>query len=136
MPELDVVVGQVVPVIGATVSAYGAAVLAQAENVAAIATAGLGQRLVAQVLHRAPHPEPFKSAVIDPVEDAESPDALAAVRLQLRKVLQEVPDLLADLAGMLPAAASPTASGARSVAIGGNNSAPIVTGDRSRISGE
>src|SRR5438477_939322 len=74
-------------------------------------------------------------AVEDVAEDPSNEDARAALRQQLRKLLAENPDMQRDLAGILSQAESrgvPSlhveASGARSVALGGNNLGSITTG--------
>jgi hypothetical protein len=132
--EVEVIVGQVVPVISAAVGAYGVEVLTRAQDAAADATVTLGQRLLARILHRAPQPEPLESAVVDlAAADGEDPDAVAALRLQVRKLLERNPELVTELAGMLPPAAQANAAGTRSVAVAGNNNAPITTGDHSPI---
>ncbi|WP_246577649.1 hypothetical protein [Actinospica durhamensis] len=133
MSELDVVVGQVVPVIGAAVGAYGAGVLTRAQDAAADATVTLGQRVLARLLHHAPRRAALEAAVSDLAADSGDPDALAALRFQVRKALAQDPELVAQLAGMLPPAPSASASGPRSVAVAGDNSAPITTGDHSPI---
>ena len=133
MPEVDVLVGQVVPVIGAAVGAYGAGVLTRVEDSMADATVGLGQRVLAWLLHHADRPAQLEGAVTDLAADGQDPDALGALRLQVRKILTANPDLVTELAAMLPPAPTVTASGPRSVAIGGNNTGPITTGDHSPI---
>ena len=133
MPEVDVLVGQVVPVIGAAVGAYGAGVLTRVEDSMADATVGLGQRVLARLLHHADRRAQLEGAVTDLAADGQDPDALGALRLQVRKILTAHPELVTELAGMLPPAPTATASGPRSVAIGGNSTGPITTGDHSPI---
>ncbi|MGW2542431.1 hypothetical protein ACWC5I_16530 [Kitasatospora sp. NPDC001574] len=137
MPDVDVIVSQVVPVIGAAVGVYGADVLRRTQDAAAEATVGLGRRILDRILHRAPAPAALEAAVADLSDDPVDPDALAALRFQIRRVLLADPELVAQLAGMLPpAAAAPVqAGGERSVAVGRDNSAPITTGDSSPVSG-
>ncbi|WP_329220580.1 hypothetical protein OG352_27650 [Streptomyces sp. NBC_01485] len=133
MSEVEVVVGQVVPVISAAVVAYGAAVLTRAQEAAADATATLGRRFWA-ILRSAPQSEPLESAVTDlAAAGGDDPDAVAALRLQVRKILERNPELVTELAGILPPAAQAGATGTRAVAIAGNNNAPISTGDNSPI---
>ena len=69
----------------------------------------------------------------DLAADGQDPDAVAALRLQLRKILTQDPQLMAELAGILPPARLAGATGDRSVAIAGDSSAPISTGDHSPI---
>lgn len=133
MAEVDVIVGQVVPVIGAAVGAYGAGVLTRVQDSAADATVGLGRRVLGRLLHHAAEREPLERAVVDLAANAGDPDALAALRLQVRGILARAPELVEELAGMLPPAPRAQATGNRSVAIGGSNSAPVTTGDHSPI---
>lgn len=130
MSELELVLSEVVPVMGAAVGAYGAGVLSRVEDAAADATVGLGQRLLQLVWRRAQRPDAVSAAVVELAGAGGDSDALAGLRLQVRKVLAQDPELLAELAGMLPTrGAVVTASGERSVAIGGTNSGSITTGD-------
>ena len=133
MHEIDTVVSQIVPTIGAAVSAYGIGVLTRAEDKAAGATVRLGQRMLARILTRAAEPEPVRSAVTDLVQDHLDPDALAALRLQLRKALAGDPGLLHELSALLPKAAVTQEAGARGVVIGGTNSGIVATGDGATI---
>ncbi|MBS2966686.1 hypothetical protein KGA66_26855, partial [Actinocrinis puniceicyclus] len=97
---------------------------------AADATVGLGRRLLHLVWRRAKQPEAVAAAVAELAEAPADPDALAGLRLQVRKVLTQDPQLLAEIAGLLAAGGVVvTASGERSVAIGGDNSGSISTGD-------
>jgi hypothetical protein len=132
MSDVDAMLVQAVSFIGAAVSAYGVGVLTRAEDGAASATVRLGQRLLALILRRARDPEPVKSAVGDLADAGGTPDALAALRLQVRKVLASDESLVAELAALV--APQPTVSmGARSVYLRGSNSGSIATGDHSRI---
>jgi len=83
-----------------------------------------------------------KPAALEAVQDVatrpDDEDALAALRLQLKKLLAEDEALAQELAHLLaqarPAGQTVTASGNRSVAIGGSVSGSvIVTGDRNKI---
>ena len=81
-------------------------------------------------------------AALEAAQDAaahpDDEDSLAALRLQLKKLLAEDPALAQELARLLPqsgpAGQTVIASGDRSVAIGGSVSGSvIVTGDRNKI---
>jgi hypothetical protein len=137
MSEVESLVGQAVPAIAAAVGAYGAGVLTQTEDAAAEATVRLGQRILARILHRAAQRPALEGAVVDLAENTGDADALAALRLQVRKALIQEPELLRELTGIVPSArsapATATASGPRSVAVAGDNSGPITTGDNSSI---
>lgn len=102
---------------------------------AADATVSLGRRILAKILHRTPQRAPLETAVTDLAADGQDPDAVAALRLRLRKILTQNPQLIAELAEMLPPARQASATGDRSVAIAGDSSAPISTGDHSPILG-
>jgi hypothetical protein len=86
-------------------------------------------------MHRAPERARLEAAVADLAADGQDQDAVAALRLQLRKILAQDPQLIAELAEMVPSARQASVTGDRSVAIAGNNNAPISTGDRSPITG-
>ncbi|HEV3174275.1 MAG TPA: hypothetical protein VGZ32_28255 [Actinocrinis sp.] len=128
MSELETVLAEAFPVMSAAVGVYGAGVLSRVEDVAADATIGLGRRLLQRVWHRAPRPAAVESAVAELAEAPEDPDALGALRLQVRKVLAADPELLAEVAGMLPGRGAATASGEGAVALGGSNSGIISAG--------
>jgi hypothetical protein len=83
-----------------------------------------------------------KPAALEAAQDAaahpEDEDALAALRLQLKKLLAEDQALAQELARLLeqtrPAGQTVIASGNRSVAIGGNVSgSTIITGDHNQV---
>jgi hypothetical protein len=134
MPEVEVLVGQVVPAISAAVGAYGVGVLSRVQDAAADGTVGLGRRLLARLLGVAAEPGRLEGAVEDlAAAEEDDPDAVAALRLQVRRILLEHPELAAELAGMLPAGPQAHATGTRSVAVAGDNTAPITTGDNSPV---
>ena len=77
-------------------------------------------------------------AATDVAANPKDEEALAALRLQLKKLLAEDESLAKELARLLtqarPAGQTVTASGSRSVAIGGNVSGSvIVTGDGNTV---
>ncbi|WP_228718465.1 hypothetical protein [Kitasatospora acidiphila] len=122
--------GQIVPAISAAVGAYGTGVLTRAEDAAADETIRLGQRLLDRILRRRPEPVPVRNAVSDLAEAGGDPDALAALRFQIRQVLVGDQQFAAELAELLPPGATVHAAGDRSVAVGGTNSGIISTGDQ------
>jgi hypothetical protein len=124
---------EVVPAISAAVGAYGVGVLTRAQDAAVDATVNLGQRILAWLWGHAAERGRLEAAVTDLATDGEDPDAVAALRLQVRRILAQDPELVTELAGMLPPAPRAGAIGTRSVAIAGNNTAPITTGDHSPI---
>lgn len=117
------VVGQIVPAVEAAVGAYGAGVLRRAEDTAADGTVRLGQRALARVFRRGAAPG-VERAVRDLAEagPTDADDAVASIRLELRKLLRRDPELEQDLAALLPATV-------RSVTIAGDNKGIVSTGD-------
>lgn len=94
------------------------------------------KRLAEKIQQKAKAKPALQEALTDAGNAPTDEDALAALRLQLKKLLAEDPDLAAEaarlLAGMQPGA-TVTASGNRSVAIGGNASGNvIITGDNNK----
>jgi len=92
---------EMTPYISAAAAAYGGAVLARARDDAADATVGLGRRLLQRVFgargEAEPLPEPLGDLVADPQDD----DALAALRLLVRKTLAADPVLEMEVRSML-----------------------------------
>ncbi|TKA02910.1 hypothetical protein FCI23_38265 [Actinacidiphila oryziradicis] len=121
--------GELVPAVGAAVSAYGVGVLTRAEDEAAGATVRLGQRLLARILQRTGDRTPIGAAVTDLAEAIEDPDAMAAPRLQIKKLLTGDPELAIELSALLPERSPVQATGMRSVAVGGDNPGIASTGD-------
>jgi hypothetical protein len=79
-----------------------------------------------------------KEAVADIARDPSDSDTAAALRRQLKKIFEEDPNLLTEIAGLLDEARDGdvivTASGDGSVAIGGNvNGSSIVTGNQNTV---
>lgn len=124
--DVDAVIGYAVPVIGAAVAAYGANVLSRVEQEASDATVQLGHQILARILGRAPERSAVEAAVTKLAAYPRDPDALAALRLQIREVLTGDADLAAELAAILPQDAAARVPG---FTIGGNVS--IKTGNQS-----
>jgi hypothetical protein len=96
------------PYISAAVGAYGGAVLAKVRDDAADATVGLGRRLLQQVFGHRDAGEPLPAPLNDLVADPGDADALAAFRLEIRKVLAADPALEAEVRAMLAGTAGVT----------------------------
>ncbi|WP_158718202.1 hypothetical protein [Streptomyces albus] len=124
MPDIETLLGQAVPAVGAAVSAYGAAVLTRAEDEAASATVRLGQQLLDRLLHRSEQPEALETAVMDVAETDGDPDALAALRLRMRQALAASSELAAEVAALLP---PPAGAGGGSVTVGGDVTGIVST---------
>jgi hypothetical protein len=112
--EVDVVLSQNEPAIGGAVGAYGTGILTRAETAAADATLSLGRQRLAKILQRTPRRALLEAAVTDLAAGGHNLDAVAALRLQLRKILRQDPQLMAELAEMLPPARQASATGNRS----------------------
>jgi len=103
--EVASLAAEMTPYVSAAVGAYGGAVLAKVRDDAADATVGLGRRLLQRVFgsrrEGEPPPEPLGALIADPEDD----DALAAVRLAIRRALTDDPSLQAEVRSMLAGAA-------------------------------
>jgi hypothetical protein len=99
---------EMTPYVSAAVGAYGGAVLARARDEAADATVGLGRRLLQRIFGTRGEGVPLPGALEDLAADPEDGDALAAVRLLVRKVLGADPVLAAEVRSMLASAANVT----------------------------
>jgi hypothetical protein len=126
-------VEQAGPYLTAAVGAYGAAVLTRAQDVAADATVGLGQRILQLVWRRGDEAGRAElERVVDEAAD-ERNDAYSAAVLSriLRRALQDDPRLREELSALLPAPApgtvTITASGERSIAA--QRIGTAITGD-------
>jgi hypothetical protein len=95
---------EMTPYVSAAVGAYGGAVLARVRDEAADATVGLGRRLLQKVFGRRGEGEPLPGPLADLAADPADPDALAAVRLAVRKALAADQALAAEVRSMLAGA--------------------------------
>jgi len=126
---------EMTPYVSAAAAAYGGAVLAKVRDDAADSTVSLGRRLLQRVFGSRDDgdrlPEPLTDVIADPMDV----DALAALRLHLRKVLTSDSALETEVREMMAATGvTVTASGERSIA------AQVIsgianTGDDSTIGG-
>ncbi|GAB4461284.1 MAG: hypothetical protein Kow0070_18680 [Anaerolineales bacterium] len=96
------------------------------------------KRLAEKIQRKAASKPALQEALSDAQNAPTDEDTLAALRLQLKKLLQEDADLAAEAARLLAAVQTAgntiTASGSRSVAIGGNASGNIIiTGDNNKV---
>ncbi|MFE3824249.1 hypothetical protein [Streptomyces sp. NPDC059092] len=123
------------PYLSAALGAYGAGVLARAEDAAVEATANAGRSILHAVWRRRSPAgrQELEAAVREAAEEPEGTDAAAALRQQIKRTLRENPQLLAELAAQLPAvgAVTITASGERSIAA--QTIGTAVTGDNTTI---
>ena len=127
----------VVPYVSAVAGAYGRALWEKIQDESADsaveASVGVGRRLLRRLLGRGESRPGVERAVGDLIDDPGDEDAVAALRLQIRKAVAADPGLAADLAGLLPGAGTTViASGERSVAAQ-TVSGVVATGDNVRI---
>ena len=99
--EIAVLVSEASPYIAAAVGAYGGAVLGKVRDDAADATVGLGRRLLQRVFGRRADGELLPAPVADLVADPGDADALAALRLAMRRQLEADATMLAEVKRML-----------------------------------
>jgi hypothetical protein len=117
----------------AAVREFGGTVLNQAQDDAAEATVGLGRRLLQRIFGTRTPGEALPEPVADAVASPEDEDAVAALRLAIRKALAADPELRGDVEHMLASAGvSVTASGERSIAAQ-TISGIAATGDNTTI---
>jgi hypothetical protein len=94
----------VTPYVSAAVGAYGGAVLARVRDEAADATVGLGRRLLVRIFGSRADGEPLPGPLADLAASPSDEDALAAVRLTIRKALAADPELAAEVRSLLASA--------------------------------
>ncbi|WP_327090737.1 hypothetical protein OIE66_08965 [Nonomuraea sp. NBC_01738] len=129
--DVEVITGQLMPYITAAAAGYGSAVLSKAEENAADATVGLGQRILRRIFGGAAG-EADTEAMDDLAAAPDDEDLRTALRVRVRKALLGQPELAEEVAGMLgQAGVTVTASGERSVAAQ-HISGVVITGDMNR----
>jgi hypothetical protein len=92
------------PYVSAAVGAYGGAVLAKVRDEAADATVGLGRRMLVRIFGFRGEGESLPEPLADLTANPGDGDALAAVRLAVRRALAADPVLEEEVRGMLVAA--------------------------------
>jgi hypothetical protein len=132
---------QLMPYLGAAIGAYGAAVVAKTQDTIADETVNMGRRLLRRIIKREQSHAPIHTAITDlahaqkDANAADTDDAMAALRLQVKKALAADPALAAELTRMLATATAPSgiiAMGER-VAVIGTNTGVVQQGDNSTI---
>ena len=129
MAEIEVMIAEALPSISTAIGAYGAGVLTRAEDAGASATVELGRRMLQWIWRRAGKPAALEEAVTDFAGAPTDEDALAALRLQLRKLLTQDESLRLELSELLPERTVVNQAGDRSVYVGRDNTGIISTGD-------
>lgn len=131
--EIVQLVEQAGPAVTAAVGAYGAAVLTRAQDAAAEATVGLGQRILQLVWRRrdkAGRTE-MERIVAEAANEQDDTYSTAVLGRLLRRALQDDPGLREELSAMLPTPAAGTvtitAAGERSIAA--QHIGNAITGD-------
>ena len=131
--EVATLAAEVVPYASAAAAAYGGAVLAKVRDDAADVTVGLGRRLLQRIFGTRGQDEALPEPVADVVADPADEDAVAALRLAVRKALAADAGLQGEVRDMLAqAGVSVMASGERSIAAQ-VISGVAVTGDDTTI---
>lgn len=99
---------EITPYVSAAVGAYGGAVLAKVRDEAADATVGLGRRLLVRIFGNRGEGEPLPGPLADLAADPGDEDAVAAVRLAVRRTLAADPVLETEVRSLLAAASAVT----------------------------
>jgi hypothetical protein len=126
--EVATVAADVVPYVSAAAAAYGGAVLAKVRDDAADATVGLGRRLLQRIFGVRDEGEPVPEAVADVVADPADEDALAALRLAVRKALAADAGLYGEVREMLAQAGVSAAGNVSNTISGGTFRGPVIQG--------
>ncbi len=117
MIEVAVLAGELMSLVVAAVRAFGDRVLNEAQDDAAEATIGLGRRVLQKIFGTRKVGESLPEPVADVVADPQDEDAVAALRLAIRKALAADPQLHTEVEQMLAGAGvTVTAAGERSIA--------------------
>lgn len=107
----------VVPYIATAITTYGHAVLTRVEDAAADSAIGLGQRILQCVMRRRQNQAEIETAVADLAENPDDSDLQAVLRVQIKKALQDDPDLKKELQELVSTQTDSIASiGERSIA--------------------
>jgi hypothetical protein len=118
----------VVPYAAAAAAAYGGAVLAKVRDDAADATVGLGRRLLQRIFGTREEGEPLPEPVADVAADPADDDALAALRLAVRKALDADQGLYGEVRDMLAQAGVSVSGNVSNTISGGSFRGPVMQG--------
>src|SRR5690242_15651011 len=99
--EIATLVTDATPCLTAALTAYGTAVLTKVRDDAADATVGVGRRLLQRVFGSRKEGESPPALLTDVVMAPDDPDALGALRLAIRRALEEDTEMLADVRQIL-----------------------------------
>ncbi|MBW8487235.1 hypothetical protein [Actinomadura parmotrematis] len=92
---------QVTPWVVSAAGAYGAAVLAGAQDQAAEATVGWGRRIALRVFGVRADGEETPEVLADVIADPQNADGVAALRKAIRKALLADPEFAAELSAVV-----------------------------------
>ncbi|MBX9362960.1 tRNA-dependent cyclodipeptide synthase [Streptomyces sp. WAC04114] len=123
------------PLAMAALGAYGSAVLLRTQEEAATSTVNAGRRLLQRVFGARADDEANPDLLVDLLEDPNDADSFAALRREIRKVLDTDEELVTWLRQQVATTSqSIIASGDRSIAMGTNNGV-AATGDNNKLHG-
>jgi hypothetical protein len=126
--EVATLAAEVVPYASAAAAAYGGAVLAKVRDDAADATVGLGRRLLQRIFGTRGDGEPLPGPVADVVADPADEDAVAALRLAVRKALAADAGLQGEVRDMLGQARVIISGNVSNTISGGTQQGPVLQG--------
>lgn len=126
--EVATLAADVVPYVSAAAAAYGGAVLARVRDDAADATVGLGRRLLQRIFGTRRDDEPLPEPVADLVADPADEDAVAALRLAVRKALAADTGLQGEVRDMLGQAGVIISGNVSNTISGGTQQGPVLQG--------
>jgi len=101
--EIATLVTDTTPYLSAALAAYGTAVLSKVRDDAADVTVGVGRRLLQRVFGRRNDGDSLPVALAEVVDAPDDADALAALRLAIRRELEADAEMLADVRQILVA---------------------------------
>lgn len=102
--EIATLVTDATPYLTAALTAYGTAVLTKVRDDAADATVGAGRRMLQRVFGYRKAGEPLPATLAEVVNGPGDPDALGALRLEIRRKLEADAKMLADVREVIASA--------------------------------
>ena len=126
--EVVTLAAEVVPFASSAAAAYGGAVLARVREDAADSTVELGRRLLQRIFGTRSEHEPIPEPVADVVADPADEDALAALRLAVRKALATDPGLQDEINDILSQAQVTISENVSNTISGGKQFGPVLMG--------
>ncbi|MEV7425468.1 hypothetical protein [Streptomyces sp. NPDC091212] len=131
--EIAELVNAGAPMAMTALGAYGSAVLLRTQDEAVTSTVNAGRRLLQRMFGTRADDEANPEILVDLLEDPNDADSFAALRREMRKILESDKDLVTWLRQQVNATSqSIIASGDRSIAIEANNGV-ASTGDNNQL---